>query len=146
MENLPQREQFAQIGTTFGSYEYVQPYFDVNLPVTSDGTVLFRITGDYTSASSYIDVVETDRYTINPTLLITNNSGTTLTINGRHTVGTLTLERSGGAPGILTHTANFTYDYSGNGSDVVAGMDLTVAGSLDIQGASGQLVASRIDV
>lgn len=83
VSKLPQRETFAQIGTTYGSYEYLQPSFDVNLPVTSDGTVLFRITGDYTSANSYIDVLETDRYSLNPTLLVTNNNGTTLTIQGR---------------------------------------------------------------
>jgi hypothetical protein len=53
-------EAFVQIGTTFGSYQFKQPTIDVNMPITEDGTVLFRVTADYTSAESYFDVLETD--------------------------------------------------------------------------------------
>ncbi|MFG1377468.1 TonB-dependent siderophore receptor [Xanthobacter autotrophicus] len=74
---------FAELGFTFGSYGYLQPYFDVNTPLTKDGTVLFRMTGEYTSAGSFIDVLETERYSFNPTLTFTNKIDTTLTLQGR---------------------------------------------------------------
>jgi hypothetical protein len=75
--------------------------------------------------------------------------GTTLTMNGRHTVQSLTLERAGSAPGtaaVLTHDAGFSHDYSGTGADVVYGLSLTVTGACSIQGASGDDIASRIDL
>ncbi len=58
--------------------------------------------------------------------------GTTLTVNGRHTIASLALENSA----TLTHTANTTFDYAGNGSDIVNGMALTVTGDIQIQSLS----------
>lgn len=75
--------------------------------------------------------------------------GTTLTMNGRHAVQSLTLERAGAAPGtaaVLTHDAGFSHDYSGTGVDVVYGLSLTVTGACSIQGATDVDVASRIDL
>lgn len=69
--------------------------------------------------------------------------GTTLTVNGRHAIGSLALERSGSTPAVLTHEANFSVDYGGG--DIVSGLHLIVAGSVSIQGTSGGN-ASRIDV
>ncbi|MCE9520971.1 MAG: TonB-dependent siderophore receptor [Alphaproteobacteria bacterium] len=83
VSKLPTATMAAEIGARIGSFEYVQPYVDVNLPLTSDGTVLFRLTGDYTSAGSFIDVIDTDRYSLNPTLAFTDNAGTTLIVQGR---------------------------------------------------------------
>jgi hypothetical protein len=72
--------------------------------------------------------------------------GTTLTINGRHTIKSLSLIRNGGTAAIVTHGAGFTFDYSGGaGTDVVSGMSLTIDGPLSIQGSAGG-VASAIDV
>ncbi|MEP9349424.1 TonB-dependent siderophore receptor [Xanthobacter sp. KR7-225] len=85
VSKLPTEKAFAELGFTFGSYRYLQPYFDVNTPLTQDGTVLFRFTGEYTSAGSFIDVLDTDRYSLNPTITFTNKSDTTLTIQGRFT-------------------------------------------------------------
>jgi hypothetical protein len=74
--------------------------------------------------------------------------GTTLTMNGRFTIGSLTIERSpGNVAGVLTHTANTSFDYSGGaGTDIVSGLDLTSIGPVLVEGASGPLVESRIDV
>ncbi len=50
-------------------------------------------------------------------------SGTTLTINGRHTIRDLVVQNNG----TITHTAGFTFDYSGGaGTDVVNGLWLNV--------------------
>lgn len=59
--------------------------------------------------------------------------GTTLTINGPHFIRSLTVERSGSTPGIVTHDPAFTQ-----------GMQLTLAFNLVVQGSVGG-VASRID-
>lgn len=83
VSKMPTNKASGEFGFTFGSNNYLQPYFDVNQPLSIDGTVLFRITGEYTGADSFIDVLEQDRYSINPTLTITNKTDTTLTIQGR---------------------------------------------------------------
>ncbi|MEA5557691.1 immunoglobulin domain-containing protein [Nodularia spumigena] len=73
--------------------------------------------------------------------------GTTLTINGRHTIGSLALVRSAAnQPGVLTHSPNFSFDYSGTGTDIIAGLHLTVATDAIIQGPDASLVQSRIDL
>lgn len=69
-------------------------------------------------------------------------SGTTLTVNGRHTVRNLVLENNA----VVNHSTMFSYDYSGGaGTDVVNGMWLNVqanptGGDVNIQ------AGSRIDV
>jgi hypothetical protein len=71
--------------------------------------------------------------------------GTTLTMSGRHTIASLAVERSGANPGVLTHPAAASFDYSGAGTDIVEGLQLTITGNASIQGSSGG-VASRIDL
>jgi len=85
ISKLPTEKASGEVGLKFGSHNFVQPYFDVNQPISKDGTVLFRMTGEYTSANSQIDVLETERYSLNPTLTLTNKTDTKLTIQGRLT-------------------------------------------------------------
>jgi len=108
VSKMPEKEAFVQIGTTFGSYQFKQPTIDVNMPITEDGKVLFRITADYTTAESYIDVLETDKYSVNPTLLITNDEGTTLTIQGR--LSDWKAQEYQGLPATGTITGGFSLD------------------------------------
>lgn len=82
VSKLPTDIAGGEFGFTFGSHTYLQPYFDINQPIAADGSILFRITGEYTAADSFIDVLEQDRYSINPTLTFTNKVDTTLTIQG----------------------------------------------------------------
>lgn len=83
ISKLPTDRAFGELGFTFGSHGFLQPYFDVNQPLSANGTVLFRITGEYTASDSFIDVLEQDRYSLNPTLTLTNKTDTTLTVQGR---------------------------------------------------------------
>lgn len=83
ISKLPTNVAGGEVGLIFGSDDYMRPYFDVNQPLSKDGTVLFRLTGEYTSADSFIDVLERDSYSVNPTLTLTNKTDTTLTIQGR---------------------------------------------------------------
>ncbi|MGH7962257.1 MAG: TonB-dependent siderophore receptor [Candidatus Binatia bacterium] len=83
ISKLPTDQPFGEFGATFGSHSFLQPYFDVNWPLTKNGNILFRMTGEYASADSFIDVIDTDRYALHPTLTLTNKTDTTLVIQGR---------------------------------------------------------------
>ncbi len=83
VSKLPTDKASAEAGLTFGTNNYVQPYFDINQPLSADKTVLFRFTGAYTGTDSFVDVVHQNRYSLNPTLTLTNKEDTTLTIQGR---------------------------------------------------------------
>lgn len=83
VSKLPTDRASGETGVTFGSNRFWQPYFDINQPITLDKTVLFRFTGQYTGSDSFVDVVHQDRYSLNPTLTLTNKEDTTLTIQGR---------------------------------------------------------------
>jgi iron complex outermembrane receptor protein len=85
ISKLPTSEAGGEIGFTYGSDEFLRPYIDFNQPLNSDGTLLFRITGEYVSSDSFIDVLETERYSIHPTLTFTNKTDTTLTLQARAT-------------------------------------------------------------
>lgn len=82
ISKLPQNATFAQTGIRAGSYGYWNPWLDINAPLTADGTALFRITGEFTGNRGFVDVLNSKRYNINPTLTLTNNESTTLTIQG----------------------------------------------------------------
>ncbi|MEM9355293.1 MAG: TonB-dependent siderophore receptor [Pseudomonadota bacterium] len=77
----PEAKTSGKIGIKFGSFRHLQPFFDINQPVTEN--VRFRFTGDYTSKSSVFDVAESERYNLNPSLLFTNNDTTSLLLQAR---------------------------------------------------------------
>lgn len=82
VSRLPTENRFAEIGFTAGGYNLWNTWFDVNQPIASGGTALFRVTGDFEKSGDFIDVIEHRRYALNPTLLLNNNDGTRLTIQG----------------------------------------------------------------
>lgn len=82
VSKLPRNETFAQTGLRIGSHRYWNPWFDINTKLTPDGSALFRVTGEFTGNRSYIDTLDSKRYSINPTLTLTNNDSTTPTIQG----------------------------------------------------------------
>jgi iron complex outermembrane receptor protein len=85
ISKLPTSSAFYNAGVVVGSHNYYQPYFDVNQPLNTDGTVLFRMTGAYTGADSFIDVLNTRAYSLSPTLMFTNNSDTRFVLQGQFT-------------------------------------------------------------
>ena len=78
---IPQAKAFGELGIKIGTDSFVQPFFDINQPLTDN--VLFRITGEYTKAESNVDVIDQKRYNINPSLTFTNNNDTTFTLQGK---------------------------------------------------------------
>jgi len=81
VSKLPKKEAFYEIGVKAGLYDFAQPFVDLNQPINDN--VLFRFTGEYTTNESNIDVLETERYNLNPTLTFTNNDDTNLTLQGK---------------------------------------------------------------
>ncbi|PPD27354.1 MAG: TonB-dependent siderophore receptor [Hyphomicrobium sp.] len=108
ISKLPTNKASGEFGVTVGSHNFVQPYFDVNQPLSANGTVLFRVTGEYTAAESFIDVLEQERYSINPTLTLTNKTDTTLTIQGRKS--RYEQQAYQGLPAVGTVTGSFRLD------------------------------------
>ncbi len=81
VSKLPKPKAFGELGMRLGNYSFYQPFVDLNQPLTRNA--LFRITGEYTNSGSPIDDLNTDRFNINPTLMLTNNDATTLTLQGK---------------------------------------------------------------
>lgn len=108
ISKLPTDKAFSEFGVTFGSYKFIQPYFDVNQPLSKDGTILFRMTGEYKSAGSFIDVIDNKSMSFNPTLVLTNKSDTKLTIQGR--ISDWKQQEYQGLPATGTITGSFRID------------------------------------
>lgn len=81
VSKLPQVQAIGEVGINYGSYQFYQPYFDLNQPINEH--ILLRITGEYTYSESYLDIIETERYNINPALTITDNEATKLILQGK---------------------------------------------------------------
>lgn len=81
ISKLPETKPFGEFGFRAGSFDYYQPYLDVNQPINDN--VLFRMTAEYTNSASQIDHINTQRFNVNPTLVLTNNGDTTLTLQGK---------------------------------------------------------------
>ncbi|MEP3244970.1 MAG: TonB-dependent siderophore receptor [Sneathiella sp.] len=77
----PEAEAFAEAGIKLGTDQLVQPYFDINQPLNEK--VLLRLSGEYTNTDSHVDVVETERYNLNPSVTFTDNDGLNLTVIGK---------------------------------------------------------------
>lgn len=80
----PTDTAFTKIGVTAGSYDYYEGTIDFNQPLTSDGTVLFRLTTLHREQQSNIDYVESTRFYIAPSLTWKIGPATTLTVLARY--------------------------------------------------------------
>lgn len=100
----------AEFGATIGTDSYYRPYFDINQPIAADGTVLFRLTGEYLDAGSFIDHIETQAFALNPTLMLRPSDATTLTIQGH--VSRWEQPEYQGLPAVGTVAGDFRVDRS----------------------------------
>jgi iron complex outermembrane receptor protein len=82
VSKLPTPDRFAEAGVRAGGYGFVSPYLDVNQPLNDAKTLLFRFTGQFESTHSIVDTIHRQSYTLDPTLTITDNAGTSLTLQG----------------------------------------------------------------
>jgi len=81
VSKLPNRDAFREIGFRGGSYDFYQPYIDLNQPI-NDQTA-FRLTAEYTESRSQVDVIETERFNVNPSLMLAPDDDTTLIVQGK---------------------------------------------------------------
>jgi iron complex outermembrane recepter protein len=80
---LPTAVPAYQAGLTAGGFSLWNPWFDINRPLNQSGAALFRMSGEYERTRDYVDVIERQRYSLNPTLTFTDNDTTSLTLQGR---------------------------------------------------------------
>ncbi|BBU64305.1 ligand-gated channel (plasmid) [Methylosinus sp. C49] len=85
VSKLPTPDRFAEVGVRAGGYRYGSPYVDINQPLNDAKTLLFRFTGQFETTHSNIDTIHRQSYTLDPTLTITNNEGTSLSLQGHVT-------------------------------------------------------------
>ncbi len=83
VSKLPTATPSAEAGVMAGGFGLWTPWFDVNQPLDKAGTAIFRMTGDFERSRDYIDVIEHERWSLNPTLRLDDHAGTALTIQGR---------------------------------------------------------------
>jgi len=81
VSKLPKAQAFGQVGTKIGTYDFYQPFVDINQPFSKNA--LFRFTGEFTDAGSYLENIHTERYNVNPVLTLTDNDKTAFTLQGR---------------------------------------------------------------
>jgi iron complex outermembrane recepter protein len=108
----PQESFGGEVAVRIGSYDTRGVEADLNAPLVGD-KLLFRITGDWREAGSYIDALESQSWSANPTLLWNISPETSLTLRGQLSEAEL-LEYSGLpasitiAPSLLVNPELFT--------------------------------------
>ena len=100
VSKLPTATPAAEAGIKAGGFGLWNPWFDVNGPLNGAGTALFRMTGEFEGSRDYVDVIEHQRYSLNPTLTLDDRDGTVLTIQGRFS--SLAAQATAGLPGAGT--------------------------------------------
>ncbi|MFT4096755.1 MAG: TonB-dependent siderophore receptor [Rhodoblastus sp.] len=105
VSKLPTNVASGEVGVTAGSYGQIRTFFDVNQPITPNGSVLFRVTGEYGRANSFIDVLQSKSYAFNPTITFTNQDDTTLTIQA--SLSKLARQAYPGLPAVGTVAGGF---------------------------------------
>ena len=68
VSKTPQRTPSYAASVTAGSFNTINPTFDINQPLDKDGKALFRLTGDYKYNESWIDDAFVKRTSLFPTL------------------------------------------------------------------------------
>jgi iron complex outermembrane receptor protein len=76
----PKFKTGGEVSTRAGSNALYKPSFDVYGPISK--TIAFRINGTYENAKSYRDVVKSERYYVNPSLLFKLGKRTELLVQG----------------------------------------------------------------
>lgn len=64
----PLKEHQSTFGYRGGSWQTINPFLDLNTPLTSDGRASLRLSADHEEAASHIDQVTQKRWSVNPTL------------------------------------------------------------------------------
>jgi iron complex outermembrane receptor protein len=77
----PEPRLTGYVGFRGGSFETIDPYGDVNIPISR--TVAARVSGEYQRNDSWIDIVSGDRWSIQPAMSFQLGANTNLFLQGR---------------------------------------------------------------
>jgi iron complex outermembrane recepter protein len=80
-----------------GSYDYYKPTFDIYGPINNSKHIAFRINSSFTKAASFRDDVKSQRFYVNPSLLIKIGNKTDVLIEGDYTQDNRNLDFGTGA-------------------------------------------------
>jgi iron complex outermembrane receptor protein len=106
VSKMPHSQKMGKVGVTMGSDSLLKPSFDINQPLSEKAQL--RVTGEYTKAKSQIKVIENENYNLNPTLKLTDNDKTTVTLQGK--TSRWTGQDYQGLPATGTLVGNFKID------------------------------------
>jgi iron complex outermembrane receptor protein len=76
----PSFKQGGEVSMQMGSYSYYKPSLDIYGPLNK--SIAYRINGSYENAESFRDVVKSERFYVNPSLLFLVTDKTQITLQG----------------------------------------------------------------
>lgn len=76
----PKFESGGQISFRAGSYNFYKPSIDIYGPLNNSNTVAYRLNASYETAESFRDGVSSERFYINPSVLLNLSEETTLLV------------------------------------------------------------------
>ena len=68
IEKSPMEIPFYEVEGRIGSFDLFGTSFDVNQPLSYDGKLALRVTGDYAQSEDFVDEIENEYFSIYPTL------------------------------------------------------------------------------
>ncbi|WP_416439312.1 TonB-dependent siderophore receptor [Phnomibacter sp. MR] len=93
----PQFEKGGEIGFRAGSYAFYKPSLELYGAINNSQSVAFRINTTYEKGNSFRDEVSSERFYINPSLLIKAGNKTSVLIEGDYLTDKRTLDYGTGA-------------------------------------------------
>jgi iron complex outermembrane recepter protein len=106
----PLSEPYYNIEAVIGNFSVYRPSIDLSGPLNADKTILYRLSGSYESAGSFVDSIDNQDLAIFPTVSFQLGKATTLKLNGSYqrnasdqypglpAVGTVLPNRNGNIP------------------------------------------------
>jgi len=109
----PTADPSSTLGFRAGSQSTLNPFADINTPLTLDGAVALRLTADFESMNSHIDEVWQDRWSLNPSLKWKISPETTLLLQAQ--LSSIEQLEYSGLPAALVvpKATNEVQDYTG---------------------------------
>ncbi|MEM6422654.1 MAG: TonB-dependent receptor plug domain-containing protein, partial [Pseudomonadota bacterium] len=83
VEKTPERMPFYSLEGGAGSFDFYNVAFDVNQPITENGDLSFRVTGDYRTSNDFVDQADDETVGLFPTLRWDNGTSA-VTLRGRY--------------------------------------------------------------
>ena len=83
VSKTPEKTASYKSSVMGGSYNTINPSFDINQPLDKEGKALFRVTGDYKYNESWIDDAFVERKSLFPSLKLNFSDDTNLVLRGQ---------------------------------------------------------------